>query len=62
MKFEIKGQSNEDVAVVELKKDGQDVDIKVNGQLVAWFHPATKELIVNISFLEAVDLSLKEDE
>jgi hypothetical protein len=58
MKFCLENPKPELLSVVRLTQDEDDVDIRVNGRIVAWFKAETSQLYVSKSSLEAVKLNV----
>ena len=58
MKFCLEDPKPELFSVVRLVQDKDDVDIRVNGRIVAWFKAESSQLCVSESSLKAIKLNV----
>ena len=59
MTFVLKGPQKEPVVNVEVCQDGKDVNIKINGKVIAWLNADRKELSVYKPALDYYELGVK---
>ena len=60
MKFKIKDEeSHEDIKEIFFKATGDDVDMRIENNLVCWFDGEDERLVVNKHFLKGLGIDLK---
>ena len=59
MRFGIGTEDKEDIVLFHLEKLKNDIHITANCQLIAWFDPCSKKMVVDERYLRGVGLELE---